>query len=207
MAIKHGCAPFGNAKARTMVWTFPDPIPLHREPLYTPRRDLLPKYQTYTDRKAWRLPTLYASIQKNDHSKQFPTILTSGRLVEYEGGGDEVALQQVARRTAAGHVLRDQSRRRRQARRQGRRQGLGAFTGRRQGAGQRAGDPARRRRRRLHAVPLRRLWQGKDLRAKYPKGNDPYVLGEASNMTGTYGYDSVTQMQETKVTLCRIEAA
>ena len=72
-----------------MVWTFPDPIPLHREPLYTPRRDLVAKYPTYTDRKAWRLPTLYASIQKNDHSKQFPTILTSGRLVEYEGGGDE----------------------------------------------------------------------------------------------------------------------
>ena len=146
VAIKHGCAPFGNAKARTMVWTFPDPIPIHREPLYTPRRDLLPKYQTYTDRKAWRLPTLYASIQKVDHSKQFPTILTSGRLVEYEGGGDEFALQQVARRTAAGHVLRDQPGRRRQARRQGRRQGLGALTGRRQGSGHRAGDAARRRR-------------------------------------------------------------
>jgi formate dehydrogenase major subunit len=50
-------------------------------------------------------------------------------------------------------------------------------------------------------------WQGKDLRAKYPPGADPYVLGEASNMCGTYGYDSVTQMQETKVTQCRIEAA
>jgi hypothetical protein len=37
VAIKHGCAPFGNAKARTVVWTFPDPVPLHREPLYTPR--------------------------------------------------------------------------------------------------------------------------------------------------------------------------
>jgi formate dehydrogenase major subunit len=33
------------------------------------------------------------------------------------------------------------------------------------------------------------------------------VLGEASNVCGTYGYDSVTQMQESKVTLCRIEAA
>jgi len=50
-------------------------------------------------------------------------------------------------------------------------------------------------------------WQGKDLRSRYPEGADPYVLGEAANMCGTYGYDSVTQMQETKVTLCRIEAA
>ena len=42
---------------------------------------------------------------------------------------------------------------------------------------------------------------------KYPEGADPYVLGEASNMCGTYGYDSVTQMQETKATLCKISAA
>ncbi|MCG6507456.1 formate dehydrogenase, partial [Vibrio parahaemolyticus] len=41
VAIKHGCIPFGNAKARAIVWTFPDRVPLHREPLYTPRRDLI----------------------------------------------------------------------------------------------------------------------------------------------------------------------
>ena len=40
VAIAHGCAPFGNAKARAVVWTFPDPVPIHREPLYTNRRDL-----------------------------------------------------------------------------------------------------------------------------------------------------------------------
>jgi cytochrome c len=62
---------------------------VHREPLYTNRRDLVADYPTYEDRKFYRLPTLYASIQKNDFSKDFPIILTSGRLVEYEGGGDE----------------------------------------------------------------------------------------------------------------------
>ena len=50
-------------------------------------------------------------------------------------------------------------------------------------------------------------FMGKDLRDKYPDGADPYVLGEASNTAQTYGYDSVTQMQETKCTLCRIERA
>ena len=44
----------------------------------------------------------------------------------------------------------------------------------------------------------------KDLRSKYPDGADPYVLGEASNTAQSYGYDSVTQMQESKVTLCAI---
>ncbi len=50
-------------------------------------------------------------------------------------------------------------------------------------------------------------WQGEDQRSKYPEGADPYVLGEASNTAQTYGYDVVTQMQETKTTLCRIERA
>ena len=89
VAIKHGCAPFGNAKARAVVWNFPDPVPIHREPLYTPRRDLVADYPTYEDTKSWRVPTLYKSIQQQDFSKDFPIILTSGRLVEYEGGGDE----------------------------------------------------------------------------------------------------------------------
>ena len=44
-------------------------------------------------------------------------------------------------------------------------------------------------------------------RSKYPKGADPYVLGEASNTAQTYGYDSVTNMQETKATLCKITAS
>ncbi len=35
VAIANGLAPFGNGKARAVVWTFPDPVPVHREPLYT----------------------------------------------------------------------------------------------------------------------------------------------------------------------------
>ena len=50
-------------------------------------------------------------------------------------------------------------------------------------------------------------FQGKDLRDKYPDGADPYVLGESANTAQTYGYDVVTQMQETKCTLCSISAA
>ena len=50
-------------------------------------------------------------------------------------------------------------------------------------------------------------FQGEDLRSKYPDGADPYVLGESTNTAQTYGYDSVTQMQETKATLCKIWAA
>jgi formate dehydrogenase major subunit len=88
----HGCHPFGNAKARAVVWNFPDPMPLHREALYSTRPDLVDKYPTHDDKNAfWRLPTLYKSVQQKnrDIGKQFPLIMSSGRLVEYEGGGEE----------------------------------------------------------------------------------------------------------------------
>ena len=88
----HGCMPFGNAKARAVVWNFPDPIPKHREPLYSPRPDLVDQYPAQEDKQAfWRLPTLFRSLQLKNREivNEFPMILTSGRLVEYEGGGEE----------------------------------------------------------------------------------------------------------------------
>jgi formate dehydrogenase major subunit len=50
-------------------------------------------------------------------------------------------------------------------------------------------------------------YEGADLRSKYPKGNDPIVLGESVNTLTTYGYDPATGMQEPKATLCQIRAA
>jgi formate dehydrogenase major subunit len=49
--------------------------------------------------------------------------------------------------------------------------------------------------------------EGKDLRDRYPEGTVPFSTGEAANTAFTYGYDSVTQMQETKCSLCRVELA
>ena len=34
-----------------------------------------------------------------------------------------------------------------------------------------------------------------------------FFLGEAVNTATTYGYDSVTMMQETKTTICNVERA
>jgi formate dehydrogenase major subunit len=207
VAIKHECAPFGNAKARTVVWNFPDPVPLHREPLYTNRRDLVKDYPTYQDRFAFRLPTLYESIQKNDFSKDFPIILTSGRLVEYEGGGDETRsnpwlaeLQQqmfveVNPRDANNLGIRDGDMVWVEGP-EGGKVKVQTMVTERVGVG-------------VAFMPFHfgGMLQGEDLRAKYPDGADPYVLGESANTVGTYGYDSVTQMQETKCTLCRIMPA
>ncbi|MBV7393764.1 formate dehydrogenase subunit alpha [Mameliella sediminis] len=207
VAIKHGCAPFGNAKARAVVWTFPDPVPIHREPLYTNRRDLVADYPTYEDRKFYRLPTMYASIQKQDFSQDYPIILTSGRLVEYEGGGDETRsnpwlaeLQQtmfveVNPRDANNLGIRDGADVWVEGPEGGKVKVMAMVT-------PRVGEG-------VAFMPFHfgGHFQGEDQRSKYPDGADPYVLGESTNTAQTYGYDSVTQMQETKCTLCKITAA
>ncbi len=207
VAIKHGLNPCGNAKARTVAWNFPDPVPIHREPLYSPRRDLVAAYPTYADTKSWRVPTLYKTIQDRDVSKDFPIILTSGRLVEYEGGGDETRsnpwlaeLQQdmfveVNPFDANGLGVRDGQK----VWVEGPENGkvlVKAMVTERVGRG-------------VAFMPFHfgGWWMGEDRRSRYPKGADPVVLGEACNTATTYGYDSVTQMQETKTTLCRISAA
>jgi formate dehydrogenase major subunit len=207
VAIKHGCAPFGNAKARTVVWNFPDPVPTHREPLYTSRRDLVPDYPTYADKQAYRLPTLYESIQKQDFTGNFPIILTSGRLVEYEGGGDETRsnpwlaeLQQnmfveINPFDANNAQIRD---------------GETVWVYTPEGAKIKVMALVTQRvARGVAFLPMHFAghMQGEDRRHKYPAGADPYVVGEAANTAMTYGYDSVTQMQETKCSLCRIEPA
>jgi formate dehydrogenase major subunit len=207
VAIKHGCAPYGNAKARAVVWTFPDPVPLHREPLYSNRRDLVADYPTYEDKKFWRVPTMYASIQAKDFSEEYPIILTSGRLVEYEGGGDETRsnpwLAELQQEMFVEVNPRD-------ANNLGVRDGTDVWV-----EGPEKGKVL------VKALITERVapgvafmpfhfgghFQGEDRRSKYPEGSDPYVLGESSNTAQTYGYDSVTQMQETKATLCKIWSA
>ncbi len=217
VAVKvHGCHPFGNAKARAVVWNFPDPIPKHREPLYSNRPELVAKYPTHDDKKAfWRLPTLYKTVQdKNkDIGKTFPLVMTSGRLVEYEGGGEETRsnpwlaeLQQEMFVEINPKAANDR----------GIRNGdfvwvktppmqaLPDFKGLRVKA-----QVTERVNEETVFLPFHfsGRWGGMDLLAYYPQGAAPVVRGEAINTATTYGYDSVTMMQETKTTVCQIERA
>ena len=178
----------------------------------SPRPDLVAKYPTHDDKKAfWRLPTLYKTVQQkaitDKVAEKYPIVLTSGRLVEYEGGGDETRsnpwlaeLQQenfveintkdaadrgikywdfVWVKTPTGAQLK-----------------VRALITERVGPG-------------TSFIPFHFAgwWQGKDMLEKYPEGAAPIVRGEAVNTATTYGYDSVTMMQETKTTLCNIERA
>jgi formate dehydrogenase major subunit len=206
----HGVHPFGNARARAVVWNFPDPIPQHREPLYSTRPELVAKYPTHDDRKTfWRLPTLFKSVQEKnkDVGQRFPLILTSGRLVEYEGGGDETRSNRYLAELQQHMFIEINPA---AANDRGIRHGEDVWVTTPTGA-----------RIKVKAQVTERVdkgttfmpyhfagrWQGADLRTFYPAGASPIILGEAVNTATTYGYDSVTMMQETKTTVCQVERA
>jgi len=214
VAIEHGCIPYGNGKARANAFGLPDAIPVHREPIYTPRVELVQKYPTLPDAKQFRLPNIGFTVQKaaveKGIAKQFPLILSSGRIVEYEGGGEETRsnkwlaeLQQdmfieINPADAADRGIKD---------------GGWVLVS---GAEMPNGKVCR-----MKALVTERVGKGvtwtpfhfagwfmtEDQRNKYPKDADPIVLGESVNTLTTYGYDPVTGMQEPKATLCQIRAA
>jgi formate dehydrogenase major subunit len=229
VAMEHGCVPYGNAKARGVAWNLPDPVPVHREPIYTARTDLIPTptqaaamaadpnaasprgtYPALRDRRGFRVPHLGLSVQMRSHqvARDFPIILTSGRLVEYEGGGEETRSNPWLAELQQDMFVEINPA---DAQARGIREGghvwvLGAE------------NSARIR---VKALVTERVakgvafmpyhfggwWQGEDRRRFYPPGTDPIVLGESANTVTTYGYDPVTFMQETKVTLVQIRSA
>ena len=211
VCLDHGVTPYGNGKARANAWNLPDPVPVHREPVFTPRPDLVSKYPTRPDERQFRLPNIGFTIQKEaverNVAKDFPIILTSGRLVEYEGGGEETRsnpwlaeLQQdmfveINTGDASDRGIKD-----------------GQFVW---------VDGPEKAKVKVKALVTDRVgkgvafmpfhfsgwYQGEDMRRYYPQGADPVVLGESVNTITTYGYDPVTGMQEPKATLCQIRAA
>ncbi len=206
----HGCHPFGNAKARAIVWNFPDGIPQHREPLYSIKPELVAKYPTHDDKKAfWRLPTLFKSIQEKNKNigKQFPIVLTSGRLVEYEGGGEETRSNPWLAELQQDNFVEINPK---AANDRGIRNGEYVWVKTPTGARLKVKAQVTERVGPDHAfIPFHfsGWWQGKDMLPHYPDGAAPIVRGEAVNTATTYGYDSVTMMQETKTTVCQIERA
>jgi formate dehydrogenase major subunit len=164
--------------------------------------------------KQFRLPNIGFDLQKaaveKGIAKDFPLILSSGRLVEYEGGGEETRsnkwlaeLQQdmfieINPADAADRGIRD---------------GAWVFVW---GPEMPSGKSSRMKALVTERVGRGVAWMpfhfggwfmGADLRDAYPKGADPVVLGESANTVTTYGYDPATGMQEPKVTLCQIKAA
>lgn len=207
--MQKGIAPYGNARARAIVWTFVDQIPLHREPIHSPRQDLVEKYPSFEDKpNHYRVYTQYKSLQlSKNFSKEFPINLVTARLVNMSGAGMETrASKYLARLTpemfadihpelAKQHLLND-----------------GDMIWIHSPEGTKIKVKAR-------IVPsvqpdmiflpfhFTGIMQGVDMSGNFPEGTKPYAIGESANTVANYGYDIVTQIPETKGGLCRIEKA
>ena len=167
-------------------------------------------YPTMPDRRGYRVPHLGLSVQMRSHqvARDFPIILTSGRLVEYEGGGEETRSNKwLAELKQDMYVEINPA----DAAARGIKDGGWVWV-----TGAEYNSKAR-----MKALVTERVgkgvtwcpfhfggwWQGQDLLDQYPPGAAPIVRGEACNTGWTYGYDVVTMMQETKASLCRVIAA
>jgi formate dehydrogenase major subunit len=211
VCLDHGVMHYGNGKARAVAWNLPDPIPTHREPIYSPSPALVSKYPTRPDERQLRMPNIGFSIQKaaieRNVPAEFPLVLSSGRLVEYEGGGEETRsnrwLAELQQDMFVEINPADAAER-----------GITNW----QWVWVHGPENARARVRALVTDRVGKgvawmpfhfagFFQGADLRNRYPAGTDPFVLGESVNTVTSYGYDPVTNMHEGKVTLCQIRPA
>ncbi len=204
-----GVCVYGNAKARAIVWTFPDPVPKHREPIHSPRFDLVKKYPTYADQKNnFRVDVRFESEQmEKDWSKEFPTMIVTMRVVNLSGAGmlertskylSHITPEMFAHinpELAAQHGLRD-----------GDMMWLHSPHGTKikiKAYHNYSVTPDR------IAMPYNfaGMMQGVDMSANYPEGTKPYAIGESSNTITNYGFDIITQIPEFNAGLCKIERA
>ena len=204
--IEHGIVPYGNAKARAVVWTFADKIPLHREPLHSPRTDLVEKYPTFADKKAlYRVDTKFISVQKaKDYAKEFPLNLVTGRLVNLNGAGMENrASVYLARLTPEMFCeINENLAQKLDIKREDM-----IWVHSPEGTKIRvrvkfnnglADDMV------FMPFHFTGIMQGVDLTGNFPQGTKPYASGESANTIANYGYDIMCQIPETKGGLCRI---
>jgi formate dehydrogenase major subunit len=191
------------------VWNFPDAVPQHREPLYSPRpghgREVPdPRRQEDVLAAADAVQVDPGKNVADKVAEKFPLVLTSGRLVEYEGGGDETRsnpwlaeLQQenfieINPKDANDRGVKD-----------------GEYVWVQSPTGAQISVKALVTERVAPAptfIPFHFAgwWQGKDMLEYYPKAPRPSRAARRSTPATTYGYDSVTMMQETKTTLCQV---
>ena len=207
--MQKGIAPYGNARARAIVWTFVDQIPQHREPIHSQRQDLAQKYPSFEDKpNHYRVYTKYKSLQQSkDFSKEFPINLVTARLVNFSGAGMETrASKYLSRITpemfadihpelAVKHGIKNWD-------------FVWVYSP--------EGTKIKVRARIVPSVKPNMIFlpfhwagymQGVDMTGNFPEGTLPFAVGESANTVTNYGYDINTQIPETKGGLCRIERA
>jgi formate dehydrogenase major subunit len=205
-------APTGRGRARATVWNFIDTVPVHREPIESPRPDLVEQWPANGQQKNfYRFDQNNAVTQEDAMGKVqqqgLNTIMTTGRQVEHQGGGSETRsnihtadLQphmyaEITPNTAeeigvdGGDLIIVSSTDR------------GSILVKAR-VTDRPNDEET-------FLPFHwgGVFKGKSHEDRYPEGTVPYAIGDSVNAITSRGYDVETQMQETKVSMVRLEPA
>ena len=132
-------------------------------------------------------------------------MLTSGRLVEYEGGGEETRSNPWLAELQQENFIEINPK---DANDRGVRDGdyvwVKSPTGAQIKVKAMVTDRVGRGRRRSSRSTSRAGGRARTCSSSTPRARHPIVRAEAVNTATTYGYDSVTMMQETKTTLCQV---
>ena len=214
-------APTGRGRARGVVWSFLDTTPVHREPIESPRPDLVEQWPSNgQQRNFYRLDQNNSTVQEEamqrlTDSGAFEeqscdavwTILTSGRQVEHQGGGSETRSNPYNADLQPHMYVEinpDMAER------------LGVDGGDLVVASTTDRGSILLKARVTHRpndsetfFPYHwgGIFKGESLEDRYPEGTVPYAIGDSVNAITSRGYDVETQMQETKASMVRIQRA
>lgn len=208
-SLEAGICPYGNGKARMVVWNWYDKIPQHREPIHSFRDDLIDKYPTFPDKKdLYRANIKYISRQKEkDWKAEFPLSLLTGRLVAHMGTGTETRSAKYLAEVQGEMFVEihpDTALK------------LGVLDGDMVWLHGTSYTKILLKAKHSYRVDENSVFipqnfsgvlSGKSMLEKYPEGTKPYAIGEAAAMVTSYGFDYNTACPETKCGLCRIEKA
>ncbi|SEV85006.1 molybdopterin-dependent oxidoreductase [Natrinema salifodinae] len=212
--------PTGRGKARAVVWNFLDTVPVHREPVESPRPDLVEEWPANGEQtNFWRLDQNNASVQQrateavhtelgSDSENGRTVILTSGRQVEHQGGGAETrnneytADRQPHMYAEISPALAEEL------------DVVGGddhvvVTSADKGSILVKANVTNRVNEEEIFLPYHwgGVFHGEDRSPNWPEGTEPLAIGESANIITPSGFDAETQMQETKSGVVHVQKA
>jgi formate dehydrogenase major subunit len=206
--------PTGRGRARAVAWNFIDTVPVHREPVESPRPDLAEEWPANGQQENFfRLDQNNAQTQQEATQRAMDEgmdiILTSGRQVEHQGGGAETRnniytadiqphmyaeihpdlAEELDLTGGEDHVIITS-------------QDKGSILVKAKVTYRPQGDDE---------IFLPYHWggmfHGQNMSGNYPEGTEPIAIGDSANIITPSGFDAETQMQETKSGMVRVEKA
>lgn len=210
--VKQPDPPTGRGRARAVAWNFYDPVPIHREPIESPRPDLVKKWPAFGKQtNLFRLDQNNQKVQKRAtkaaEQAGFETIMTTGRQVEHQGGGSETR-SNIFTADLQPHMYAEiHPKKAEDIGVDGGDLVVVSTTNRGSVLVKARVTPRVKESEVFLPFHWGGIYKGKNLEDRYPEGAVPFAIGDSVNIITAPGYDSETQMQETKPAMVQIRKA